>query len=129
MPGKAIDHNASLPSDLLSRYYHYGIKSAALAFILCQTVLFFTGTGGIENLESQYPFSAWARDINIFISGAFVSSAVLQITRITLSQTQKSCPWNPRASLTTTLTVNIIAAFSTLTTLSSRGRICVDAYG
>ena len=138
-----------LPRDLLSRNYHKWAVVATVGFVAAQSLLVLNGFNS-RTESAAYPFSNTARDINIFIAGAFVICCLLQVTRLLVTGQSgyfieqhlliysminsifdvKPRPWDNKASLSMCFVENFIAAFSTLTTLTGNwGGVCIDSYG
>ena len=61
--------------------YHKWAVVATVGFVAAQSLLILNGFNS-RTESAAYPFSNTARDINIFIAGAFVVCCLLQVTRL-----------------------------------------------
>ena len=114
------------PHCLLSKYFAIGIWVTVLEYIILEILLFSYGPSICH--DESYVRESWTRDVNMFVSGAFTLDVLLHILRI-MAGVVYSEHRNIRSTFYSALTVNMIAAFSSLTTLSISQGTCVDGYG
>ena len=112
------------PNSLLSKYFVQFVSFTLLEFSVLQYFLF---TYGGKVCTAEYVREPWARDVNLLVCGAFILKVVLQTFRI-LSGVCNS-ERNIRSTFYSALTVNFIAAVSTLTTLYNSQGTCIDGNG
>jgi hypothetical protein len=115
------------PQPLLNGFFFHAFASATFTeFIFSQVLLFRYGSTFCH--DTSYVREGFTKEVNIFISGAFILHLILNTIRI-MTGVSNSNKRNNRYTIYSALIVSIIVSTSTLTSLLSPQGMCIDGYG
>ena len=97
-----------------------------LEFLLLKLFFHFYGSNLCN--DSTYVRERWTETVNVFVSGAFALNVVLNTLRLNTGVIFLE-NHNRRAAFYSVLTINSIAAISSMSTAFALGGVCIDGHG